>query len=174
MVGMREAELWEIVDGAFADSVGSEDTFAARVAALERRLRALPPERVRAFAGALEEKLDAAYRWDLWGAAYLLGGGCSDDGFTDFRRWLVSMGRARYEAALRDPETLVEVQFGPGLEQDSFFEEYGYVAAQVFEELTGGEMPAPPSRRRRAPLGEPWADDAELAGRLPRLFAVRA
>lgn len=30
-----------------------------------------------------------AYRRDLWAAAYHANGGCSDDGFIDFRIWLI-------------------------------------------------------------------------------------
>ena len=32
------------------------------------------------------------YRWDMWAAAYLIGGGCSDDGFIDFRAGLIAQG----------------------------------------------------------------------------------
>jgi hypothetical protein len=41
-----------------------------------------------------------SYRLDLWGAAYLVNGGCSDDGFDYFRGWLLRQGRATWQAAL--------------------------------------------------------------------------
>ena len=41
-----------------------------------------------------------SYRRDLWGAAYLINGGCSDDGFDYFRGWLLGQGQAIWEAAL--------------------------------------------------------------------------
>ena len=34
-----------------------------------------------------------SYDWNLWGAAYLMKGGCSDDAFDYFRGWLVAQGR---------------------------------------------------------------------------------
>lgn len=39
------------------------------------------------------------YRYDLWAAAYLIGGGCSDDSFTDFRAGLIGQGCDWYEQA---------------------------------------------------------------------------
>ena len=49
--------------------------------------------------------MDDSYRWDLWGAAYLANGGCSDDGFDYFRGWLIGQGRkvsARCAGATRE------------------------------------------------------------------------
>jgi len=43
----------------------------------------------------------AAYNGDFGVVAWLCQGGmCSDDRFSDFRSWLISRGRASYEAAL--------------------------------------------------------------------------
>ena len=42
------------------------------------------------FEAAFRRYLNEAYTWDLWGAADVIHGGCSDDGFEYFRRWLVS------------------------------------------------------------------------------------
>lgn len=54
-----------------------------------------------------------AYMWALWGAAYIINGGCSDDGFIDFRSWLILQGEAIYSAALSDPESLTKVRVEP-------------------------------------------------------------
>ncbi|MFL6076856.1 MAG: DUF4240 domain-containing protein [Mycobacteriales bacterium] len=34
-----------------------------------------------------------SYQGDLWGAAYLINGGASDDGFDYFRGWLIARTR---------------------------------------------------------------------------------
>lgn len=39
----------------------------------------------------------ASYRWDVRAAAYLIGGGCSDDSFMDFRAGLIAQGRDWYQ-----------------------------------------------------------------------------
>ncbi|HHQ6600568.1 TPA: DUF4240 domain-containing protein [Serratia fonticola] len=76
--------------------------------ALDSALRQLSPEELIAFKKRFTELHNQAYRWDLWAAAYIMGGGCSDDGFMDFRDWLISRGQSVYEAALINPDTLAE------------------------------------------------------------------
>ncbi|WP_405583617.1 DUF4240 domain-containing protein [Streptomyces sp. NBC_01190] len=98
-----------------------------------------------------EELLGALYRWDVWAAAYLIGGGCSDDGFTDFRAGVIAEGRAWYERVAADPDSLaghpsvaaaaarVGGAGGGGGDRVLFSEEVNYAAAQAFERLTGDE-----------------------------------
>ena len=51
--------------------------------------------------------MDLAYQYGLWTAANVMErGGCSDDGFMDFRAWLVAQGKEVYLAALADPDSL--------------------------------------------------------------------
>jgi hypothetical protein len=45
----------------------------------------------------------------LWGAAYLINGGCSDDGFDYFRRWLILQGHKVFQAAIANPDSLADV-----------------------------------------------------------------
>jgi hypothetical protein len=81
--------------------------------------------------------LDArAFRADLWGAAYVINGGCSEDAFDYFRAWLIGQGRAIYEEALADPDSLAEV-----VDDDSEveFEYLLYAAIEAYEEKTGEE-----------------------------------
>ncbi|MCF2533984.1 DUF4240 domain-containing protein [Yinghuangia soli] len=61
-----------------------------------------------AYKRCFTELSDAAYRWDAWAAAYLIGGGCSDDSFIDFRAGLTLQGRDWYERALVNPDNLAE------------------------------------------------------------------
>lgn len=50
-----------------------------------------------------EDVHQALYRWDVWAAAYLIGGGCSDDSFMDFRAGLIAQGRDWYQKAAASP-----------------------------------------------------------------------
>ncbi len=106
----------------------------------EKLLGELAPDEVVAFQRAFDDRMREACRWDLWGAACIIEEGCSDDGFTDFRSWLISMGRDVFESALRDPESLVDVASADGVEVCSF-EEFQYIPGQVYEELTHEELP---------------------------------
>jgi hypothetical protein len=172
--GQDGDRFWEIVSQSRADfdpklRDGNMDRQEQRLAEI---LGALPPREIVEFEHRFHELKEKAYRWDLWAAAYIIQGGCSDDGFMDFRNWLLSMGRGVYEAALRDPESLLEVASAPGVE-DVSFEGFGYVAPQVYEDKTGEEIPAPPSGYgARDPAGEPWSEEGDdLARRLPKLWA---
>src|SRR5262249_55362431 len=80
--------------------------------ALQEELEKLPPDDILAFALRHDDREHAAYKTDLWGAAYLIQGGCSDDCFIDFRRWLVGMGRRVYDVALADPDSLADLLDG--------------------------------------------------------------
>ena len=70
---------------------------------LERLLRKKSPSEIEEFARIQGDLMRASYRWDLWGAAYVINQGCSDDGFDYFRGWLLVQGKDVWDAALRDP-----------------------------------------------------------------------
>ncbi len=168
---MTDDEFWAIIDAAKTHGQGLDDPFEGREEGLRERLEALEPARVLGFEKAFQRAMTRAYRWDLWGAAFIINGGCSDDGFTDFRHWLISMGRERFEGALADPQSLIDVEFGPGKEQDASFEGFGYVAMDVYETATGNpaleDVHAEPPHE---PDGKRWKEDG-LRELLPRLAA---
>lgn len=128
----------------------------------------------------------ALYRWDLWAAAYLIGGGCSDDGFIDFRAGLIAQGRAWYDQASADPDSLaghpaVAASTGRAWDSPLFDEQVNYAASAAFELVTGDDRAfhaAWASRQRPdrggADMGEEFDfDDAlEMRRRLPRLCAL--
>ena len=99
---------------------------------MRRILSAMPVEDVLEFDRIFGELYWDAYHWDLWAAAYIIEGGCSDDGFMDFRSWLISMGREVYKAAMADAESLAEVAARPGVERTRF-EGFGNIAWQVLD-----------------------------------------
>ena len=162
---MRPDAFWALVEAARAES---GDDMEARVDALTHRLQALPAGDVLDFSRLFDVCMDRACTWDLWAAAWVVRGGCSDDGFADFRSSLVSMGRTVYEQALSDPESLASL---PRATADCLgFEGIAYVAAAVYEEKTGNVPPReqPPS----VPAGTPFDEDPDaLAARFPRLWA---
>jgi uncharacterized protein DUF4240 len=148
----------------------------AHVDALRTALRELTLEEIMSFEVAFRGYLNKAYTWDLWGAAYVIHGGCSDDGFEYFRRWLVSRGRDVYEAALADPDSLAESDVRPGPHGVCEFEAIYYVAKQIFEEK-GGEGDVRDYSEPEAgfagpgPSGQPFEDNEEhLIRHYPRLW----
>jgi hypothetical protein len=112
-----------------------------------------------------------SYRWDLWAAAYIINGSCSDDGFDYFRGWLIAQGRGSFYAALADPETLVDVLPADGLAGDGVeCEDMLSIGSVAYERRTGIELPFRPGTRADEPAGEPW-DEEEIEMLLPRLSA---
>jgi len=179
---MTTEQFWDIIAASRSDfdsndAAGNQERQMHRLHSL---LSALSPEEVMEFDRIFGDTVNKAYDWNLWGAAYLIEGGCSDDGFEYFRRWLISMGREVYEVALREPDTLADVADQPGIETTDF-EEFGYVAYEVYEEKTGRElvddMPSVPrsslSGRLSEPAGYGWDhdDEDELRRRFPKLMA---
>jgi hypothetical protein len=173
---MDTAQFWGIIEESRAgfDPSVRDGNMDEQLRRFEAALGGLTPELVVEFQRELERRMDEAYRWDLWGAAYIIEGGCSDDGFTDFRSWLISMGRDVYVAALRDPESLVDVADASGVETTSF-EEFQYVPTQVYEDKTEKRMPNGEGRHAAEPAGAEWQEDSdELARRWPKLWAKYA
>ena len=72
-----------------------------------------------------------AYRDDLWDAVAACGIHATDDGFIDFRAWLISRGQVVYEAVMAVPETLSAYVPTP---REANFELYGYITADAFAE----------------------------------------
>jgi len=117
--------FWQIVD--------SCKDFDHPEQALEDRLSELPAEAIAEFAHILWWLESYAYSETMWCAAYLLNYGCSDDGFTDFRRGLVAKGRAIYELALKNPDDLACLWDKGDIRNESF----GYAAHDAYARRTG-------------------------------------
>ncbi|OIJ98065.1 polymerase [Streptomyces sp. MUSC 14] len=167
---MDETEFWELID---ASREGAEGDAEEQADLLVDRLLQLEPDLVLDFARHFEARYNRAYRWDLWGAAWVLLDGASDDAFDFFRCWLIGQGREVFEGGLHDPDALADLLGEFDEEIDGDGEELGYAADEAYEQLTGtvapelGIAPAP---------GEPegtsidFENEAVLAERYPKLW----
>lgn len=158
--------FWKFVEAAKAQAGGDTE---ARVVALYAALGGLSPAELQSFQSHYDQLIAASYRWDLWAAAYIINGGCSDDGFRYFRDWLISEGRVVFEKALKDPDSLADLPHVDPAELESF----GYAALDLYEEKGAGRMPRGAVVDEGDPAGEPWDEDA-VGGLLPRLDAKYA
>ncbi|UJR86627.1 DUF4240 domain-containing protein [Sandaracinus amylolyticus] len=169
---MNEQTFWALVESAKAEcDRTSRDEATWQPAVLQRKLEALPPSEIMAFAEIFETLHARAYRRELWAAAYVIEGGCSDDGFMDFRSGLIGLGREAYYDAIRDPRTLIRQ---PARGVDFSQETMRYAAGLAYEAVTGEELPDlrvdPPE-----PIGERWDDATKYATypELARKFGAR-
>jgi Protein of unknown function (DUF4240) len=160
---MDNQQFWSLIH--HAKSVAGAD-LAARPVALHRELSALSPADIQAFQARYESMLLEANRWTLWGAAYLMNGGCSDDGFKYFRDWLISEGEVTFKTALADPDSLAAQEKREYFELESF----GYAAMKAFAAKSAGELERSFQVELAVPQGKEWAE-SELPRLFPRLAA---
>lgn len=125
---MTRDAFWNLIDA--SQSSGDINRQASE---LETPLAELPEEELVSFDAHFYQLFHAAYRADLWGAAYIINGGCSDDCFDYFRGWLIGRGRAIYDAALENPDSLASV----AEEGDGEQEELLSIAVQIYLKRTG-------------------------------------
>ena len=167
---MTEAGFWQIVD----ESARSGTDQQSQAALLRATLDRLTPREIEAFADIFEGLMRQSYRWDLWGAGFVVEGGMSDDGFEYFRRWLISRGKAAFDKVSADPDALGDI-IPHDQDGDFEFEEFGYIAREVWAKKTGRDADAMLSHARpysQDPSGTPFSEDpAALSKRYPKLWA---
>ena len=171
---MRTDDFWTLIDQARTGADGDVEAVAERATAL---LAARDVDDIAGFDRHLRRVLAASYRVDLWGAAYLINGGCSDDGFDYFRGWLLTQGRATFAKAVAEPDSLAEL---PVIRQAAVTgEEFDAeamlsIADDAYRRATASDLPADPNPVPVPELGEFWDfdDEDEVRRRLPRLAAL--
>lgn len=134
---MDEEQFWAIVQTAVDEAGDDEDEYLEVV---KRELSKLSLKEMVGFRLRTDKLLYDSYTSEMWCAGYLMNGGCSDDGFEYFRLWVISRGRKVYEAAMANPDNLIDY-IGDDDEMDFFeFESFWYVALEAFEETVDAEL----------------------------------
>jgi hypothetical protein len=160
---MTRDDFWSIIGSPLPS-----DDISTHVENIQATLSQQPPEDIVDFERHMASLLVSSYTWTLWGAAYLINGGCSDDGFDYFRGWLIAHGQALFSTALANPDDLADI---PTVEEDSECEMILYIARSAYEAVTSEEIPS--VMIHLPDLGDGWDfdDDTEMAQRYPKLFA---
>ena len=156
---MDRDTFWAIIETARRADVAEHAT------AVQHALTRVPSAQISSFAEHQAALMTDSFAWPLWGAAYIIKGGCSDDAFDYFRGWLLLQGRATWDAAMADPESLANVDVDP---DDAECEEVLYAASSAYEQVTGARMPVAGGTQAATPAGAPWAEH-ELPTRFPAL-----
>ena len=170
---MSDTEFWTLLDAVRAAQPEAPAQWLAEQLGRD-------PARLMAFDRCWLTQVDAAYNWQLWAAAYVLQGGCSDDGFWEFRNGLIGMGREAYEAITRNPDAIVD-WFE---DEDDYFDktealaELSYELQPVWRTLTGAgedDYFEHGLALRNTPTGTAWSsgddEEAVLRTMLPRAVA---
>lgn len=158
---MEDGNFWDIIDRSLKASDGSIERQATE---LEDILAALPPEQVASFQNAFVAKNLKLHTWELWGAAYVLNGGCSDDCFEYFRNWVVGQGSDYYNAVRSNPQALGDGRLSYAFESDDA-ELLAYAGEDAYRRASGGrdlyqDYPQTPSTIAGGePAGTAWDED---------------
>jgi len=133
---LDEDKYWRIIKDSLDASGGDlECQLNCIVGALEK----LSPVEIVGFRLRTDKLLFDTYDSEMWCAGYLINGGCSDDMFDYFRLWVISRGRAVYEAAKKNPDSLAQtIDASMGQEYD--FESLSYAPLDAFKNKTGREL----------------------------------
>jgi hypothetical protein len=159
---MNEEKFWQLIE-AVKNDAGAD--FEARPAVLQRHLSSLEPAEIQGFQQRYEALLLEANSWSLWGAASLMNGGCSDDGFKYFRDWLISEGRETFKEATVNPDSLVSFPRREYFE----LELYGYAALKAYAAKGAGELDRDFKVEYAVTSGDEWTESE-----LPQLFPALA
>ncbi|WP_432995419.1 DUF4240 domain-containing protein [Dactylosporangium sp. CA-233914] len=137
---MDERWFWRIVDGTVA---GSE----RQIELLRGALVALPADEVLSFRRQFVAAHRRAYTRQMWLAAALLYShpgsepDLGDDGFTDFRSWLISRGHAVFTQAIDNPDTIADIPDEDDHDPFCHGETFAEIPDDVYEELSGKDVP---------------------------------
>jgi hypothetical protein len=158
---MDELEFWEVVQRA---NDAARDDMDRKCEALKNEISKLSRRAALDFAQIFDVMMDRAYSFDLWGAAYVINGGCGDDTFTDFRASMISRGRAAFERAISDPDSLADEEFN---EEEWFYEGYQYAVTEGVKAVAGARLL---HRIPDDPSGARW-NESDLRILYPKLAA---
>lgn len=167
---MNQQQFWDIIN----DSLRAGNT-EDQLDYLSEVLEKLPKEELVEFDYIFRQLHEDCYNWDIWAAAYAIQGGCSEDGFIDFRSWLVAQGKDVFEKAMGNADSLAELG-REKLEESEEGEDFYYLASDAYEELTESDIENDPAFKeieyKEEPDGGEWDEDNldELKTRTPEIF----
>jgi Protein of unknown function (DUF4240) len=157
--------FWNLIEQAYDASKGN---LTEQIELLTDWLAQRSVDDIADYKGILDNMMDDAYDAGLWDAAIIINCGCSEDGFCDFRGWLIAHGRAVYEKARVDPEILVDLVAMDEWADDELFL---YVPEYAYERKTGEDLPAHLYRKESPELrGTSWPEETRKE-RFPKLSA---
>ena len=154
---MNKQQFWALIDEAKKQTGGWEEMAEPLIDSLA----GLDVSDIMKWEQIFREYQNLSCKKKLWAAAYVINGGCSDDGFDYFRAWLIAQGKEVFMAALEDPETLANDDTCEG----EFEELLGVAYEAYFKKLnTDDDYDRFDEEMAKHPLSE--IDKAEIAAEI--------
>ena len=131
-----ENKYWELI----AKSLKKSDDQEEQEETLIKDIAKLTPIEMIGFRLRTDKLLHDTYNSEMWCAAYMINGGCSDDGFEYFRNWLISRGKDVYYKAKENPDSIIDELEENDIQDECDFEGFWNVADEAFTMRTGKEL----------------------------------
>jgi hypothetical protein len=155
--------FWRIIKDSKDKSSGD---YEQQQLELKKLLLKLTPNEIIAFDNRFRTYQNQASSWDIWGAAYIIQGGCSDDSFSDFQGWLIGQGEQIFEDAMEDVESLSKLHDT----NEGDWEGLNFVSTDAFETLNKQEITSGIIIKYNV-SGEEWDEEGnDLKLRFPKLW----
>ncbi len=132
---MNEDDFWKLID---KSRNASNNNYQTQISSLKTILLTLEPIEIEKFDNTFTALLAASYDYKLWGASYVINGGCSDDCFDYFRQYLIGHGKEKFYQAIKDPESCASWIKS---EEEDNWEGLQYPAMDAYKQKTGKEIP---------------------------------
>ncbi|OEK07615.1 hypothetical protein A8C32_17620 [Flavivirga aquatica] len=146
-----ETVFWELIDNSRKEGETKDEFFEILK---EKLLRFKAPEMKR-FQKLLLTYQNELNHWNVWALAYIVRRGCGDDCFDYFRLWVVSKGKEAYELIKDYNTSKFKAVFD---DEDPIFEDFEYLAGEVYEENKGKAMRDPNVKMSKI-KGNEWDEE---------------
>lgn len=136
---MNKDKFWKLIDEV---KTACKDDISNMAPELENRLNDYSVKDVKKFCAIYNTYHQVLNKPGIETVAYLMNHEMlTDDGFTDFRNWLIAQGKDIYMQTLQNPEILAE-KAGEAIDGWYEFELFGYAGMTVIEKKTGDYLKA--------------------------------
>jgi hypothetical protein len=128
-------DFWSLIDQSYKAANGD---LTVQVELLTEKLVNRTIEEILDYDSIFARLMNQSNTATLWDAADIIGCGCGNDDFLDFRAWLIAHGKEIYENAISDPESLLDIV---KFDERARLEEFLYVSMHAYERKTGKLLP---------------------------------
>ena len=133
---LSEEKFWDIIENTIENNISLD----RQGELLEIALLQLTEDEILGYQYHFYKFSSQSYKECLWAVAYIVMGGCGDDGFDDFRRWLITRGKQLYCKALSNPDSLCDEFTKIPAGDIPSFEDAAYYPAKIFETKFGKDL----------------------------------
>lgn len=127
---MNQERFWRIIEEVISKYQGTKESYLDE---LTYQLEKLSLTEVVLWDNYFEAYLQLAEKEKLWAGAFIINkGDCNEDGFTDFRCWLISMGKDYYFDIMAQVDDLADLIVKHPENFSAKFEEIIYSGQEVF------------------------------------------